>query len=42
MSDFDLTFCKVHIYAKGWPGINLEASHEFCIHPSLHMIAESF
>ena len=33
MSNFDLTFCKVYIYAKGWPGINLGASHESCTHP---------
>ena len=35
MSNFDLTFCKVYIYAKGWPGINLGASHESCAHPSV-------
>ena len=34
MSNFDLTFCKVYIYAKGWPGINLGASHESCAHPT--------
>ena len=32
MSNFDLTFCKVYIYAKGWPGINLGASNESCTH----------
>ena len=25
MSNFDQTFCKVYIYAKGWPGIDLGA-----------------
>ena len=34
MSNFDLTFCKVYIYAKGWPGINFGASHESCAHPN--------
>ena len=33
MSNFDLTFCKVYIYAKGWPGINLGARHESWTHP---------
>ena len=33
MSNFDLTFCKVYIYAKEWPGINFGASHESCAHP---------
>ena len=33
MSNFDLTFCKVYIYAKGWPGINLGAWHESWTHP---------
>ena len=37
MSNFDLTFCKVYIYAKGWPGINLGAWHESCAHPSLYV-----
>ena len=36
MSNFDLTFCKVYIYAKGWPGINLEASHESCTQPIIY------
>ena len=36
MSNFDLTFCKVHIYAERWPGINLGASHESCVHPNVH------
>ena len=35
MSKFDLTFCKVYIYARGWPGINLGASHESCTHPNI-------
>ena len=35
MSNFDLTFCKVYIYAKGWPGINLGAWHESCSHPNV-------
>ena len=37
MSKFDLTFFKVYIYAKGWPGINLRASHESCAHPSVYV-----
>ena len=32
MSNFDLTFFKVYIYAKGWPVTNLVASHESCAH----------
>ena len=36
MSNFDLTFCKVYHYAKGWPGIDLGASHESATHPSGH------
>ena len=36
MSNFDLTFCKVYIHAKGWPGINLGASHESCTQPSTY------
>ena len=40
MSNFDLTFCKVYIYAKGCPGINLGAWHESCAHPTLQ--GESF
>ena len=32
MSNFDLTFFKVYIYAKGWPGINLGAWHESWTH----------
>ena len=39
MSNFDLTFYKLYIYAKGWSGINLGASHESCIHPSTYLIA---
>ena len=35
MSNFDLTFCKVYNYAKGWPGIKLGASHEYCAHPTI-------
>ena len=35
MSNFDLTFCKVYVYAKGMPGINLGASHESCAHPGM-------
>ena len=38
ISNFDLTFCKVYIYAKGWPGINLGASHESGTHPTGHAI----
>ena len=26
----------MYIYAKGWPGINLGASHESCAHPAIH------
>ena len=26
----------MYIYAKGWPGINLEAWHESCTHPSVY------
>ena len=37
MSKFDLTFCKVYIYARGWPGINLGASHESCTHSSKYL-----
>ena len=37
MSNFDLTFFKVYIYAKGWPVINLGASHESCAHPSIQV-----
>ena len=37
MLDFDLTFCKVYIYAKGWPGIDLGASHESCTHPNTYV-----
>ena len=33
---FDLTFRKMYIYAKGWPGINLDAWHESCTHPIIH------
>ena len=33
MSNFDLSFGKVHIYVKGWLGINLGASHETGTHP---------
>ena len=39
MSNFDLTFCKVYIYAKGWPGINLGASHESCAHPTIYKVS---
>ena len=35
MSNFDLTFFKVYIYAKEWPVIDLGASHESCAHPNL-------
>ena len=35
MSNFYLTFCKVYIYAKEWPGIYLGASHESSTHPSI-------
>ena len=35
MSNFVLTFYKKYIYAKGWPGINLGASHESCAHPNI-------
>ena len=38
MSNFDLTFFKVYIYAKGWPVINLGASHESCAHPTAYAI----
>ena len=41
MSNFDLTFCKVYVYAKGWPGINLGASHEFGTHPRLYTSFQS-
>ena len=41
MSNFDLNFCKVYVYAKGWPGINLGASLKSCAHSSLHGISES-
>ena len=34
MSNFNLTFCKVYICTKEWPGINLVASHESCAHPT--------
>ena len=34
MSNFDLTFCKVYVNVKGWPGINLGASHESGTHPT--------
>ena len=37
MSNFDLTFCKVYIYAKGCPGINLGAWHESCAHPIIYV-----
>ena len=40
MSNFDLTFCKVYIYAKGRPGINLGASHESCAHPIEYRVKE--
>ena len=36
MSNSDLTFCKVYIYAKEWPSFNLGALHEPCTHPTLH------
>ena len=39
MSNFDLTFCKVYVYAKGWPGINLGASHESGTHPTTEVIS---
>ena len=39
MSNFDLTFCKVYIYAKGWPGINLGAWHESCAHPNINTLS---
>ena len=35
MSNFDLTFFKVYIYAKGWPDTNLGASQESCAHPTV-------
>ena len=38
MSNFDLTFFKEYIYAKGWPDINLGASHESCAHPNVKII----
>ena len=38
MSNFDLTFFKVYIYAKGRPDINLGASHESCAHPNKYQI----
>ena len=37
MSNSVLTFCKVYSYAKGWPGIDLGASHESCAHPSIYL-----
>ena len=37
MLNFDITFFKEYIYAKGWPDINLGASHESCAHPSLYV-----
>ena len=36
MSNFDLTFSKMYIYAKWWPGINLEASHESCTQANIY------
>ena len=36
MSNFDLTFYKVYIYAKGWSGINLGASQDSCAHPIVY------
>ena len=41
MSKFDLTFCKVYIYARGWPGINLGASHESCTHSTKYLHSKS-
>ena len=41
MSNFDLTFCKVYIYAKGRPGINLGASQESCAHPTVYQGVQS-
>ena len=28
--NFDIALCKVYIYAKGWPDINLGVGHESC------------
>ena len=40
MSNFDLTFCKVYVNVKGWPGINLGASHESGTYPNMyHLLA---
>ena len=36
MSNFDLTFCKVYVDAKGWPGINFGASLESGSHLTLY------
>ena len=38
MSNFDLSFFKVYIYAKGWPDINLGASHESYANPNTYGI----
>ena len=27
----------MYIYAKGWPGIDLGASHESCTHPNTYV-----
>ena len=37
MSNFDITFCKVYVYAKGCPGIDLGASHESGTHPTTYV-----
>ena len=37
MSNFDSSFCKVYISTKGWPGIDLGASHESCAHPNTYI-----
>ena len=41
MTNFVLTFCKVYIYAKGWPVINLGASYESCAHPTAQQVLPS-
>ena len=37
-NEFFSYFGKVYIYAKGWPGINLGASHESGTHPNIYPI----
>ena len=34
---FDLTSCKVYVYAKGCPGHNVGALHESCTLPTLEV-----